>query len=224
MQDCEIIKRIGETKKQLNELLMQADGYPQIYEICNLAADRIIFESDGTLFLMQHCSQIWKGESAYLRETVYDKARKWNHGKIAVEDVARFYTEVKFALFRIEHGLHLKQEDDSEQLLMELNISPDMIYFICVNEVEDIKGVMYVVGQNYIARQMNLPALRLFSFLKEISVTDEVRIALAQVYLNLGKADRSYAELKQIEEPDDQTRELLDLLEQKLSCGVRNEE
>ena len=220
MTDEMIQNRVREIKAEVQHLF-DTEGeerYQKIYELCR--ENKIAIESDGKLFLLQHCTQIWKGESGYGVQTVYDHAAEWSGESCSLDSVTDYYTAVKFAMYRMECMAGKENTDRIMSALWQLKASPDMLYFIAVNELEQSEFMLRLLGMASEDDGEYLQAIRLYRFLEQLGDKEADYVRLSELFLKMKCYDKAYQELKKIKEPSEETAEVIT----ELSQFIQNEE
>jgi len=216
MTELELRDRIHGTKTLINQLLREGthDAYDRIYQICNAEDYGIQLTSDNDLIVMKLVSTVWKGETAYLDQTVYSHINL-NNEQEPILQLRDLYTDLKLFLFRIENQLPEKFTEESIHFILQERISGDFLYFTAAESMENPEGILLYLGKKLVEVKEYAKAARIYALIKTYSAekdNTEVIIAQTRMYIEIGNYAQAYTCLMEVKEANAEIEQLMKLL------------
>lgn len=220
MKDEEIRNGLEETRKRIEAELNKGteEAYQKLMAICQETNVKNLVAYDNGIGTIVRCALIWENEKNQNQTALFDQPI-YQSNQRRIEDVVKFYNRVKLYLFRIESNLPDAAIMEGLQYISEKNISPEMLYGVITYEMEDRDKVLITVCNYLNSQKKYLTAYKLLLYRKnkEQKVPQEILLMIADMLLNLQGYDKAYAQLKEIEEPSEQVRQLKEMLKQYIT-------
>lgn len=214
MTDQELEKKILKTREQINSLLEERtpDAYEKVYNICMAEDFQVQWRSDNEMIVARLCSQAWKAEQTYQEENVYGFITEKDQ-KMPLQQLKELYTEVKLYLLRIENHLPEEKTEEGMQYILTHNISGDFLKLTADENLEDPVGVLLLLASVMVEEHEYTRAARIYALLKkDDSANEQISIAQAHMYMEIGNYAEAYRYLEEIELPDAEVKKLLEAL------------
>lgn len=225
MTDRELEKKILKTKEKINSLLEKrnADAYEQVYELCMADEFQVQRDADNDLIIVMICSMAWKQEQAYQKETVYDFICVTDK-KNPIQQLRELYTNIKLYLFRIENNLPQEKTEEGIRYIIDQKVSGDLLHEIAGGNLENPMQVLLLLGTVMMSAHEYTRAARIYALLRrDDQKNEQVIIAQARMYMEIGNYAEAYQCLVKIPEPDAEMKKLMKMLKAYVETGKEQE-